>query len=90
MKLSEIQSAQIITHLLGTRGALKSEEELALCLKRHLTKKELKALNLLVSGAIMEEILTAMNLDEARYKALVESASKKIKNQNLHKEFYVL
>lgn len=89
MKLKELKAAEIITSIMGDRGMLKNEEELAVILKKRLTKKERFALNAKISGADMGETLSAINVDEARFEVIVNGAIKKIKNESVHKEFYV-
>ncbi len=89
MKLKELKAAEIITSIMGNRGTMKSEEELAAILKKRLTKKERFALNAKISGADLGETLAAINADEARFEAIVAAATKKLKNESVHKEFYV-
>jgi len=88
MKLKELEARKIIISVIGERGELKSEEELAILLKKRLTKKERQALNAKVTGADTAEILTLLNADETRYEAIIAGAAKKIKNESVHREFY--
>ncbi len=89
MKLKELEARKIVVSIMGERGELKSEEELAMLLKKRLTKKERQALNAKVTGAPLLEILTSLNADEARYEAIIAGAAKKIKNESVHREFYL-
>lgn len=88
MKLNELQAAKIITSIMGERDGLKSDEELAVILKKRLTKKECQALNDQALGVEKSRTMTALNADEARYEAIVAAAVKKIKNESLHRELY--
>lgn len=88
MKLKELEATKIVKMVMGERGALKGEEELAVILKKRLTKKEREALNAKVTNADMEETLTSLNADKARYEAIIAGAIKKIKNVTVHGEFY--
>jgi hypothetical protein len=89
MKLKELEATKIIISVMGERGALKSEDELAAILKKRLTKKERLALNAKVTLADKTQILEQLNADEARYDEIIESAVKKIKNVTVHGEFYI-
>jgi hypothetical protein len=89
MKLKELEARKIVVSIMGERGELKSEEELAMLLKKRLTKKERQALNAKVTGVDLAEILTMLNADEARYEAIIAGAAKKIKNESVHREFYI-
>jgi len=88
MKLKELEATKIVKMIMGERGTLKSEDELAAILKKRLTKKEREALNAKVTGADMAETLASLNADEARYEAIIAGAVKKIKNVTVHGEFY--
>lgn len=90
MKLEELKAREIIISVLGERGTLKSEDELLLILKKRLTKKERFALNAKVANADMQNTLETLNIDNERYEAIIAGAVKKIKNENIHKEFYNL
>jgi hypothetical protein len=90
MKLKELEATKIILSVLGERGMLKPQEELAAFLKQRLTKKEMQALNAKVKNEDLEEILKALNVDEARFNEIIATGSKKIKNEATHKEFYVI
>ena len=89
MKLEELKAREIIVFALGERGTLKSDDELGLILKKRLTKKERYALNAKVSGAELDETLKALNADNERYEAIIAGAIKKIKNESVHKQFYM-
>lgn len=89
MKLKELKATDIIKSVMGDRGTMRSEEELAVILKKRLTKKERFALNAKISGADMKETLAAINADEARFETIVNTAIKKIKNESVHREFYL-
>ena len=80
MKLQELEATKIILSIMGERGALKGEEELAVILKKRLTKKERQALNAKINEA---------DINEARYEAIIAGAIKKIKNVTVHNEFYI-
>jgi hypothetical protein len=88
MKLKELEARKIIISVMGERGELKSEEELAAVLKKRLTKKERQALNAKVTGADMAETFALLNVEETRYEAIIAGAIKKIKNESVHREFY--
>jgi hypothetical protein len=90
MKLKELEATKIVKMVLGDRGGLKGEEELALILKKRLTKKERQALNAKAMGTDIGETLTLLNADETRYEAIVTGAVKKIKNVSVHGEFYTI
>ena len=89
MRLDELEATKIVLSVLGERGELKCEEELAVILKKRLTKKEMKAINAYVMGADKSETAAELNCDEARLSELVDSAKKKIKNESVHREFYI-
>lgn len=90
MKLKELEATKVVLSVLGERGVLKSEEELAIILKKRLTKKEMKAINAYTIGADKAETAEAMSVDEERLAGLVASAVKKIKNESVHREFYLV
>lgn len=79
---------EIIISALGERGELKRDEELALILKKRLTKKELYALNSKAINADKNNVLSKLNVDDARFEELIASALKKLKNESVHREFY--
>ncbi|MGE4398136.1 MAG: hypothetical protein AB7D29_01335 [Campylobacterales bacterium] len=89
MRLDELEATKIVLSVLGERGELKCEEELAVILKKRLTKKEMKAINAYVIGADKSETAAELNCDETRLSELVDSAKKKIKNESVHREFYI-
>lgn len=88
MRLKELEATKIVKSVMGERGELKSEEELALILKKRLTKKEMYAMNVKICDANKAEMLTKLNIDESRYEEIIASALKKIKNESVHREFY--
>lgn len=88
MKLKELEAKKIVLSIMGERGELKSEEELAVILKKRLTKKERQALNAMVMETDTTKTLALLNADEARYEAIIAQAAKKIKNESVHREFY--
>jgi len=65
------------------RAITKSDEELALFLKKRLTKKECEVLNAKACG-----VFEALEMDEARRESLMASAIKKIKNESVHGDFF--
>ncbi len=84
MKLKELKAREIIQMVMGKeRISSKSDEELALILKKRLTKKECEALNAQVSGTV-----DALEMSVERYEALIASAIKKIKNESVHGDFF--
>lgn len=89
MRLDELEATKIVQSVLGDRGELKSEDELAVILKKRLTKKEMRAINEYLSGGDKKETAMMLNCEEARLDELVASASKKIKNESIHREFYL-
>jgi hypothetical protein len=88
MKLKDLEATKIVKMVMGDRGALKGEEELAMILKKRLTKKERQALHAKATGANMDETLTLLNADETRYEAIIAGAIKKMKNVSVHGEFF--
>ena len=90
MKLKELEATKIVLSVMGERGALKSEDELAVILKKRLTKKERQALNAKVTGVDINETLELLNADMERYEAIMAGAVKKIKNVTVHGEFYTV
>lgn len=90
MKLEELKSRDIILFALGERGPLKSEDELSQILKKRLTKKERLALNLKISGIDTTEALDSLKVDNDRYEIIIAGAIKKMKNETMHKEFYMM
>lgn len=84
MKLKELKAREIIQMVMGKeRISSKSDEELALILKKRLTKKECEALNAQVNGTV-----DALEMSVERYEALIASAIKKIKNESVHGDFF--
>ena len=90
MKLVELEATKIILSVMGERGALKPESELAAILKKRLTKKERQALNDRVNKVDIKETLELLNADEQRYEEIILGAEKKIKNVTVHGEFYII
>lgn len=89
MTLKELKAVEIIKMVLGDkRVPVKSEEELALLLKKRMTKKELEVLNAKVEGITQENVMESLNIDAARYETLVSGAIKKIKNESTHGDFF--
>lgn len=88
MKLKELEATKIIVSILGQRNELKQEEELAKILKQRLTKKELKAINAHILDTNKQEVMLELNVNDERFNEIIISATKKIKNESVHKEFY--
>lgn len=88
MKLKELEAHKIIIMALGVREGLKKEDEVAEILKKRLTKKERAVLNALVLENDKNEIYTKLNIDEERFNKIMQGATKKLKNESLHREFY--
>jgi hypothetical protein len=89
MKLNELEARKIIVMVMGDKRALtKSDEELALLLKKRLTKKECEVLNAEVLGKDKEALMSEQKIDVTRYDALKASAIKKIKNESVHGDFF--
>ena len=88
MKLKELEATKIVKMVMGERGELKNEDELAIILKKRLTKKERQALNAKVTNMDNAEILALLNADSERFEKIVAGAIKKIKNESVHGEFY--
>ena len=89
MTLKELKAIEIIKMVLGdNRMPVKSEEELALLLKKRMTKKELEVLNAKVQGITQEDVMASLNIDLARYETLVRGATKKLKNESVHGNFF--
>lgn len=89
MKLNELEARKIILMVMGDKRTLtKSDEELALLLKKRLTKKECEVLNAEVSGKDKNATMSEQKIDVARYEALKASAIKKIKNESVHGDFF--
>lgn len=89
MKLKELNAIEIIKMVLGDkRVPVKSEEELAVLLKKRMTKKELEVLHAKVEGINQEEVMTSLKIDALRYEALVAGAIKKLKNESVHRDFF--
>ena len=84
MKLKDLKAREIIEMVMGKeRISAKSDEELALILKKRLTKKECEVLNAHVCG-----LNEALEMEEARKQSLMASAIKKIKNESVHGDFF--
>ncbi len=84
MKLNELEARKIIQMVMGDKRILtKSDEELALILKKRLTKKECEAFNAQVNGTV-----DTLEIEHERYLALIASATKKIKNESVHGDFF--
>ena len=84
MKLKELEARKIIQMVMGDKRAItKSDEELALLLKKRLTKKECEVLNAKACG-----VFETLEMDEARRESLMASAIKKIKNESVHGDFF--
>ncbi len=89
MTLKELKAIEIIKMVLGdNRMPVKSEQELALLLKKRMTKKELEVLNAKVQGITQEDVMASLNIDVARYETLVRGAIKKLKNESVHGNFF--
>lgn len=89
MKLNELEARKIIQMVMGEKRELtKSDDELALLLKKRLTKKECEVLNTEVSGKDKEATMVEQKIDAVRYDALKASAIKKIKNESVHGDFF--
>jgi len=89
MKLNEIEAMKIIYSILGDkRVPTKSDEELAMLLKKRFTKKELEVLNASVLGEEKAVSMEALHIDETRYEALLAGALKKLKNEATHGDFF--
>ncbi|WP_333802936.1 hypothetical protein [Sulfurospirillum sp.] len=89
MKLQELEARKIIQMVMGDKRVLtKSDEELALLLKKRLTKKECEVLNTEACGNNKETAMIELKIDAVRYEALKASATKKIKNESVHGDFF--
>ncbi len=88
MKLKKLEATKIILSVLGQRAELKQEEDLAKILKQRLTKKELKVINAHILNINMQEIMLELNINEERLQEIINTATKKIKNESVHKDFY--
>jgi len=89
MTLKELNAIEIIKMVLGDeRVPVKSEQELAMLLKKRMTKKELEVLNSKVAGITQEDVMASLNIDVARYETLVKGAMKKLKNESIHGDFF--
>ena len=89
MKLQELEARKIIQMVMGDKRVLtKSDEELALLLKKRLTKKECEVLNAEVLDKDKEALMSEQKIDATRYDALKASATKKIKNESVHGDFF--
>ena len=89
MKLQELEARKIIQMVMGeSRIPTKNDEELALLLKKRLTKKECEVLNAQALGKDKETLMSEQKIDATRYDALMISATKKIKNESVHGDFF--
>jgi hypothetical protein len=89
MKLQELEARKIIQMVMGeSRIPTKNDEELALLLKKRLTKKECEVLNAEALGKDKETLMSEQKIDATRYDALKASATKKIKNESVHGDFF--
>lgn len=89
MKLKEIEARKIIEYILGDkRTPTKSDEELAMLLKKRFTKKEIEVLNASTCGVDKASTMGALNIDEMRYEKLLAGAIKKLKNETTHGDFF--
>lgn len=89
MKLQELEARKIIQMVMGeSRTLTKSDEELALLLKKRLTKKECEVLNAQALGKDKDALMSEQKIDATRYNALMMSATKKIKNESVHGDFF--
>ena len=89
MILKELNAIKIIEMILGDKRVLvKSEEELALLLKKRMTKKELQVLHAKSKNINQEEVMVDLKIDKARYETLIRGAIKKIKNESIHGDFF--
>lgn len=89
MKLQELEARKIILMVMGDKRTLtKSDEELALLLKKRLTKKECEVLNAEALGKDKETLMSEQKIDATRYDALKVTAIKKIKNESVHGDFF--
>jgi hypothetical protein len=89
MKLQELEARKIIQMVMGeSRTLTKSDEELALLLKKRLTKKECEVLNAEALGKDKEALMSEQKIEAIRYDALKASAIKKIKNESVHGDFF--
>ena len=85
MKLKNLEAKKIILTILGERGELKSEAELAEILKKRLTKKERQVLNAKLGGAETK----IPSIEPSELESIAQKAIKKIKNESVHREFYI-
>ncbi len=76
----------VVTH---PRLPLKDEMSLKEVLKRRLTKKEYKILDVLAYGKNTEEICTKLKLDTDRYNEMVLILVKKLNQEKLKQELAV-
>jgi len=89
MTLKELNAIEIIKMVLGNERVLvKNEQELALLLKKRMTKKELEVLNAKVEATTQEDVMKSLNIDTVRYEKLIRGAIKKLKNESTHGDFY--
>ncbi len=89
MKLKELSATKIVKMVMGERDGLRGEDELAMVLKKRLTKKERVALNSKAEGCVdLTSVLADLNVDQSRFDEIVANAVKKIKNESLHRELY--
>jgi len=89
MTLKELNAIKIVEMVLGSeRIPVKHEEELAVLLKKRMTKKELEVLNAKVKNISQEDVMESLNIDTARYETLLRGAIKKLKNESVHGDFF--
>lgn len=89
MKLKELNAIEIIKMVLGDEWEpVKSEDELALLLKKRMTKKELEVLNAKVDRREPEDVMKSLKIDSIRYEVLLRGATKKLKNESVHGDFF--
>ncbi len=89
MTLKELNAIKIVEMVLGSeRIPVKHEEELAVLLKKRMTKKELEVLNAKVKNISQEDVMESLNIDTARYETLLRGAIKKLKNESIHGDFF--
>ncbi len=89
MRLKELEAVKIIQLALGNKRTLtKTEDELALLLKKRLTKKECKVLNAHVTGTDKNALMEELHLDEEHYEATLAKGIKKLQNETVHADFF--
>ena len=90
MRLDDLEATKIIQFALGDDRALKSEAELAVLLKKRLTKKEREVLNDKINEVDETVTMERLHADKARYDALLAGALKKLKNVSVHGDFFLV